>query len=714
MNLSDFSISLPITDPTWIFFLVMAIILFAPMLFEKLRIPSIIGLILAGVIVGNHGFNLLNKDTSFDLFGKVGLYYIMFLAALEMNMSDVRKNRSKIISHGILTFLIPITIGLVVNISVLKYAFLTSVLLASMYASHTLVSYPIVIRYGLTRHRSVGIAVGATAVTDTLTLLVLAIVGGMFKGETGGLFWLWLIIKIVVLFFLIIFFFPRIARWFFRRYEDNVMQFVFVIAMVFLGAGLMEFVGMEGILGAFLVGLVLNRYIPHVSPLMSHLEFVGNALFIPYFLIGVGMLINVKILVSSLSTLKVAGVMILVAVVGKWLASFATQKMFHLKAVERQLIYGLNNARAAATLAAVLVGYNIIMPNHQRLLNDDILNGTILLILVTCIFSSFTTEHAARRLALSDSNLTDDDKHSESGSCLISYSNPDNVDALTQIAMMMYGKADNKLLLGLNVIVDGASSARMRLNGRRCITQAVKMASASNIPLTPVERVSTNVITGIIHAMKEYEATELIVGLHHKVNIVDSFYGGIAESLLKGTYRQIMIVKCVIPPNTLRRVIIAVPPKAEYEVGFYKWVNLLCRMGVELECRFHFYAHNQTLRYLEGYIGAKYDSLHTEYTVLDKWDDLLILTGEVNYDHLLVIVSARRGFISYSPLFENLPQQITKYFSNNSLMMLYPEQYGDPLETPPSLIAPKPLKNMNVHIYNRFEKWISNQLKKES
>jgi Kef-type K+ transport system membrane component KefB len=716
MMFAGFNLQLPITDPTWIFFLVLAIILFAPMLFDKLRIPSIIGLIIAGVIVGEHGLNLLAQDSSFKLFGKVGIYYIMFLAGLEMNMSDFKKNRFKIMLYGFFTFIIPMTLGILTNMTVLKYAFLTSVLLACMYASHTLVTYPIVIRYGLSRHSSVGITVGATAITDTLTLLVLAIVGGMFKGQAGTVFWIWLIVKIVLLFFLIIFFFPRMARWFFRHYDDNVTQFIFVLAMVFLGAGLMEFIGMEGILGAFLAGLVLNRYIPHVSPLMNNLEFVGNALFIPYFLIGVGMLINVQILVNSPTSLEVAGVMIVVALISKWLGAYFFQKIYKLQRIERMLIYGLSSSRAAATLAVVMVGYNIIMPNHQRLLNDDILNGTIMLILVTCIFSSFTTERAARKLALSDAKVDEDEKHPERGPCIVSYSNPETVDSLTQLAIMMHDKLQQGLLLGLNVVVDSENAARNKVIGRRCLTQAGKIATSANVSLTPIERVSTNIITGIIHTMKEYDASELILGLHRKVNIVDSFIGNIGDTLLKGTHRQIMIVKCVIPPNTLRRIVVAVPPKAEYEVGFYKWVRHLCRMASELGCRIHFYAHPHTLRYLEGFVAAKYDSVHTEYSVLEKWEDLLLLTGEVNYDHLLVIVSARHGFISYDSSFENLPHQITKYFSNNSLMMIYPEQNGDPLEIPPSLfLAPKhaePLKKMNVHLYNRIARWISNQLKK--
>ena len=364
MDWIGLDLTFPITDPTWIFLLVLLIILFAPILLNKLRIPHIIGMILAGLAIGEHGFNILARDSSFQLFGKVGLYYIMFLAGLEMNMGDFKETRNKALVLGLLAFIVPIGIGFVANVSYLKYGVITSVLLASMYASHTLVAYPIVTRFGISRHRSVSIAVGGTAVTDTLTLLVLAVIGGLFKGETGGLFWIWLVVKVIFLGALIIYFFPRIGRWFFHRYNDNVMQFIFVLAMVFLGAGLMELVGMEGILGAFLAGLVLNRLIPHVSPLMDHLEFVGNALFIPYFLIGVGMLINLRVIFGHGDALKVAAVMITMALTGKWIACWLTQKIYKMSVLERNLMYGLSNAQAAATLAAVLVGYNIIIDNQ--------------------------------------------------------------------------------------------------------------------------------------------------------------------------------------------------------------------------------------------------------------------------------------------------------------------------------------------------------------
>lgn len=710
MQWPDFNLNLPITDPTWIFLLVLLIILFAPMVLGRLRIPHIIGMILAGVVIGEHGFNILARDSSFELFGKVGLYYIMFLAGLEMNMGDFKQNRGKAVVLGLLAFVIPMALGFITNMTVLKYGFITSVLLASMYASHTLVAYPIVIRYGVSRHRSVSIAVGGTAVTDTLTLLVLAVIGGLFKGESSEMFWLWLVVKVIFLGFLIIFFFPRIGRWFFRKYDDNVMQFIFVLAMVFLGAGLMEFVGMEGILGAFLAGLVLNRLIPHVSPLMNHLEFVGNALFIPYFLIGVGMLIDIKILFGHGGALKVAVVMTTVALASKWIASWLTQKIYKMKAIERELMFGLSNAQAAATLAAVLVGYNIILPNGERLLNEDVLNGTIVLILFTCIISSFATERAARKLAMHEAQLdTENSKKETPEKILIPVANPDTIDDLINLSLLIRDSKQKNNLLALNVINDNSSSDRLELCGKRNLERAAMIAASADVPLSQVSRYDLNIASGIIHTAKEYEVTDVVIGLHRKVNIVDSFFGNLADSLLKGLHREVMIAKFLMPVNTLRRIIIAVPPKAEYEAGFQKWVEHFCRMANILGCRAHFFANEQTLGYLQQLVKKKYGLTMTDFSRLDDWGDLLLLTGQVNYDHLLVIVSARRGSISYDPAFEKLPAQLGKYFSNNSLIILYPDQLGEPQE---AISFSNPRGSNESQHYEKVGKWFYKWFKK--
>ena len=703
MDWIGLDLTFPITDP--IFLLVLLIILFAPILLNKLRIPHIIGMILAGLAVGEHGFNILARDSSFELFGKVGLYYIMFLAGLEMNMGDFKETRNKALVLGLLAF---IGIGFVANVSYLKYGIITSVLLASMYASHTLVAYPIVTRFGVSRHRSVSIAVGGTAVTDTLTLLVLAVIGGLFKGETGGFFWLWLVVKVIFLGGLIIYFFPRIGRWFFHRYNDHVMQFIFVLAMVFLGAGLMEFVGMEGILGAFLAGLVLNRLIPHVSPLMNHLEFVGNALFIPYFLIGVGMLINLRVIFGHGDALKVAAVMIVMALTGKWIACWLTQKIYRMSVLERNMMYGLSNAQAAATLAAVLVGYNIILPGGERLLNDDVLNGTVLLILVTCVVSSLITERAAKKLAMDDSE-PGKESSTETEKILVSLANPDTIEDMMNLSLVIRDTKLKDNLLALHVINDDSTSDNLRMRSKRYLEKAAMTTTAANVSLKQLTRYDLNIASGIIHSVKENEVTSIITGLHRKANITDSYFGMLAGNLLKGLNCEIIISKFLIPVNTIKRIVIAVPPKAEYESGFPRWLEHFCRMGSTLGCRVHFFANEQTIVRLQTWIKKRHKQVLTDFSLLEDWNDLLVLTGQVSYDHLLVIISARPGTISYDNSFEKLPRQLGKYFSNNSLIVLYPNQSGEPLD---SSFFSKLYTDTETRHYEKVGKWVYKWFKK--
>ena len=673
----DLSSYLPISSPTMSFFIVLCIILFAPIIMGKLRIPHIVGMVLAGVAVGPHGFNILADDRSMELFGHVGLYYIMFLAGLEMNMGDVRKNRVRTFAHGILAFVIPMAMGFALNRSLLGYGFITSVLLASMYASHTLIAYPTVLRYGLARQRSVTIAVGATAITDTLTLLVLAIVGGIFKGNITGGYWLLLFLKISAVFFVIFFFFPRIARYFFRRYEDNVTQFIFVLAMTFLGAWMMEYIGMEGLLGAFLVGLVLNRYVPNVSPLMTHLEFVGNAIFIPYFLIGVGMMVNVKILFSGMGTLQVAAVMIAVALASKWVASLATQKMFGMRALEREMIFGLSNAQAGATLAAVLVGYNLLLPNGQRVLNDDVLNGTIILILVTCVFSSFTTERAAKSMVLETRATTPQEDGGDDEKIMVPLRDPDNAATLITIAVMMRNKKLNRGLVALNVVYDDANRLPRQEQGRRLMERITKVAAASDVRVQTQVRIATNITNGIKHAFKEFNASEIVLGMCPGSGHSHKFLGELAQSLYSGLSRQIVLVRCLQPLNTLRRIQVAVPSKAEFEPGFYRWLERLARLAANLECRLQFHGRQQTMQLIAAYLQGSHQGVRATYTPMEHWNELPQLAASIVADHLFVVVTARKGTVSYKAALEHLPEELAQNFSGKNLMIIYPDQYGE-------------------------------------
>ena len=712
MNLPDIGIHLPITDPTWIFFLVLMIVLFAPIVLGRLRIPHIIGMILAGVVIGKYGFNILERDSSFELFGKVGIYYIMFLAGLEMDLENLKKNLLKALVFGVLTFCIPFAMGMWVGMNVLGFGVGASMLLSSIFASHTLVAYPIVGRYGMARHASVSISIGGTMFALTVALFILAGISGMYRGELDSGSWIWFIGKCVGYCAFVFLVFPRFARWFFRTYEDNVMQYIFVLALVFLSAALAELAGMEGIFGAFLAGLVLNRLIPHVSPLMNRTEFVGNALFIPYFLIGVGMLINLGALFHGGETIKVVLVMVIVATVSKWIAAWLTQLVYRMSKASRQMLFGLSNAHAAGALAMVMVGTKIELEPGVFLMNDDMLNGVVIMILFSCIISSVVTEHAARTMALAEENgEMDMTRGKEDERMMVSIANPETVEPLVNMALMMRDPKSKKELLAVTVEVeyDEAKKQAKLAQRRKSLEQAARIASAVDVPMKTRCRLSTNAATGILNTASEMNASEIILGLHHKHGLLDSFLGSFAQSILKGTHRQMMVVKCLIPVNTMRRIMVAVPPKAEYESGFYKWVERLARIGGQLGCRVHFWAHPDTLQRISGYMNRFHGSVRVEFSPMDDWDDLLLISSKVAFDHLMVIVCARKGAISYQPSFEELPNQITKYFSNNSLMLIYPDQLGDPLE---NFTFSSPRSQAENRLYDQVSKWVYKWMKK--
>ena len=684
--LNDITQLFPITNPTWIFLVVLVIILFAPLLFNRIRVPHLVGMILAGVLVGEHGLNILSRDSSFELFGKVGLYYIMFLASLEMDLEGLKKNRTRGIIFGLLTFAIPFIIGYEVGNRVLGLQWEASLLLSCIISSHTLVAYPIVGRYGLSRHDCVTIAIAGTMIALLLALFTLAGISASAKGDISATFWISFGLKCAVYCFFIFFCYPRITRAFFKKYSDNVTQFTFVLVLLILSAALSELAGLEGLFGAFIAGLVLNRYIPRVSPLMNRIEFVGNALFIPYFLIGVGMLINVKSLFDHKEAIFVVIVMIVTATLTKWLGAWATQLALRMKRDEREMLFGLSNAHAAGALAMIMVGTGLEVAPGVHLIGDDIVNGVVLMILVSCIISSIVTDKAARKIALAETSAPSaTDTHER---IMIALNNPDTVETLVDTAIMMRNPKSKKELIALQVCLDNEHVEQQQKQGKINLERAAKAAASADVQLSTHNRIGVNVVGSIMHSMKELEASELLLGLHHKRRMNESYLGVVATELLARTNRQVIVVNYLMPVNVVHRIIVAVPEKAELEAGFYQWVERVSRMGEQLGCRIDFYAHSDTIILLKSYIQANHSSARTSYTPLDDWNDLLIVTQHLSYDHLFVLVSARHGGISWQPAFENLPTQLMRHFSNNSLMIIYPEQFGQAHEL--SYVQPLP------------------------
>lgn len=632
---------LPLTDPVLKFLLILVIILSAPLLLNKLKIPHLLGLIIAGAIIGPNGLNLVLRDSSIILSGTAGLLYIIFLAGLEIDMGDFKKNSGRSFVFGMYTFLIPMALGIVAGLYVLHFSMETSILLASMFASHTLIAYPIISKLGITKDKSVTITVGGTMITDMLALLVLTVIVGMATGVIGEHFWTRLSISIVIFVLFVVIAFPIAGRWFFKHVQDSISQYIFVLVMVFLGAYLAELAGIESIIGSFLAGLSLNRLIPRSSPLMHRVEFIGNSIFIPFFLIGVGMLIDYRAFFTSFDTIKVGIVMIIVATIAKYAAAWLTQKTFRMSVDQRRIIFGLSNAQAAATLAAVMVGYNVILgqtPEGEpiRLLNESVLNGTILMILVTCTMASFSAQRGAHNLAATASSETDETgDHKER--ILIPLSNEDTAEELVNLSLATKSKKNTHHLYALNILDNKVSGDDQQLKkSRRLLENAALTAAATDTHLQELQRYDLNVTNAILSVILEHRITDLVLGLHKEKGIPSSFLGRITEGILDYSDVTTLIYKPAQPLSTMKRHLVVIPVQAEKEAGFPQWVARVWNVIQNTGAKAIFYGSSDTLGRLKTLLGKRGGEM--EFTEFSDWEDFLIVFRDVHKDDNLWIV----------------------------------------------------------------------------
>lgn len=671
----DLSLYFPITSPTTVFLTVLIIILFAPIVMSKLRIPHIIGMVLAGVLIGKYGFNILERDSSFELFGRVGLLYIMFLAGLEMDLEGMKKNFRQVGIFGLTTFLVPFVLMYFAGVWLLGYSPLASVLLSCIMSSNTLIAYPIVTKYGLQKHHVSTLSVGASMLSLLMALVVVAAVEGSFEGGSGIEFWALFALKFVLYCMALLYFIPHVTRWFLRRYSDSVMQFIFVLSVMFMSAALCETIGLEGIFGAFFSGLILNRFIPTLSPLMNRIEFIGNAIFIPYFLIGVGMLINVNLLFEGGGIIATVLVIVIVGTVGKALAAYASCFAFRLPLQDGHLMFGLTSAHAAGGIAIVMIGMQLAIGDGEYLLGHDILNGVVIMILFTCIISTIITDHSARRIILND-KVPNINKTSDDEKILIPVKYPETCNTLVNLGIMMRNSELNRGLIALNVVYDDEDAEVNQRKGQQLLDNVVQKASAADVRVQTQVRLATNIANGIKHAFKEYDCSEIILGLHIHDNSSRVFWGEFAQSVFNGLSRQIIIARCTQPFSTLRALQVAVPSRAEFEPGFYRWLERLCRLVGNIGCRIVFNGRMDSLELIRQFVKGKYPNVRAEYVEMPKWRGLIDLAQRTPKDEMLVVVTARQGTVSYKVALDRLPDEITKYYVGTNIMIIFPDQYG--------------------------------------
>ncbi len=663
--------ALPLQGPVLVFCVVLFIILLAPLVLRQLKVPGVIGLIISGVIIGPHALNILEKNSAVDLFSTIGLLYIMFIAGLDLDLDEFRRYRNKSIAFGLFTFAVPLAVGYPVCRYLLEFEPTASLLIASMFSTHTLVAYPIVSKLGVHRHQVVAITVGGTILTDTAVLLLFAVIMGTAGGGPSHAFWSRLMVSMLFFFMFMFLALPRIARWFFSRLEsEKTSHYVFVLAAVFFSAFLAKLAGLEPIIGAFVAGLAINRLIPRSSALMNRLEFVGNALFIPFFLISVGMIVDVRVLTQGPGVVFVATVLTVVALLGKWIAALFTQWSFGYSGPQRQLIFGLSSSHAAATLAIILVGYRADM------INELVLNGTIILILITCLVSSFVTEAAAKQVLVTSETVLGDNVPKDAvrkERILIPCADPLTAQPLLDLAAMIRERTDAQPVILANVVENDDRAEEQAERMKERLDAQAEQAAASEMEVRTMVTIDNNIAGGIIRLAKETGSDLVLIGWSDDVSLVDRLFGPRTDALLRNFSRAILVARFVMPIASHSRLVLLAPPLAEHEPGFAQWVLKVHRLAKDLTIPVDLLCTSPTMQAVAAVSKAHrivFAPQHVSIAAQGEMEERLL--DHTASNDLAIIISPRPRSVSYNPALEQLPRRLDRQFNGSSFILFYP------------------------------------------
>ncbi|WP_062048096.1 cation:proton antiporter [Bacillus sp. JCM 19034] len=657
----------PVTNPVLIFAIAMAIFLIAPIIMRKLRIPGIIGLIFAGVIVGPNGIGILDRDPTIVLLGTVGLLYIIFIAGLEIDLEGFKKYRKRSLTFGFLSFNLPFILGC---IAILYYGYplAAAILLGSLLGSHTLLAYPIASRLGVAKNKSVTMAVGGSIITDTLALLILAVVAGSTQDALTVEFWLTLLLSMAIYVAAIFLIIPIIAKFFFRSYgSEGTLEFVFVMTVLFVSAYFATVAGLEPIIGAFLAGLALNRFIFEQSPLMNRIKFIGNAIFIPFFLLSVGMLMDLRVLFLDPNAWIIASLVITLVIAGKFGAAWITKKIYRYSNEELWLMFGLTIPQAAATLAATLVGFDL------GLFDKATVNAVIVMILVTCMIGPYLVEKYARRLVLKESQMPYEPTNAPQR-VMIPIANPHTLESLMDLAFIVRESTSESLYtLSVARSSDEDSSSQV-VEAEKLLGHAVQYAAGAEVPIHMLTRVDPNIATGIVRAIEDTRITNVVIGWNGKLSTPQKIFGGVLDQLLERTSQMVLVSKLEQPLNTTKRIVILIPSGFDHKIGFYEPIKVAKRMANQIGATIAVYVMKDEVQpYQKGFQKVKPDAQVT-ITKLESWHEWNEeYLPKLKKDDIVIVFSARRGTIAWHPQLELLPRVLANATSK-SFIMVYPTE----------------------------------------
>jgi Kef-type K+ transport system membrane component KefB len=670
MFVTGFSLTVPFTNPVLVFALAMVIFLVAPLIVERYRVPGMVGVIVAGALVGPHGLNLLERGSTIVLLGTVGLIYLMFLAGVGIDLHGFRRYRWQSLGFGALTFGFPLLLGWGGG-NLLGLEARSALLLGALLASHTLVAYPLAITMGIVRNGAVTAAVGGTMITDTAALLVLAVLAAATQGALDAAFWVRLSLSLSAFVALITLGLPRLARWYFRRETTSTAAtFLFVMTALFAGAFLAQVAGVEAIIGAFLVGLALNRLIPANGLLSNRIHFVGEAFLIPFFLLSIGMLVDARVFLSGPRAWMVLLVLLGAGVLGKWLAAEGTRLLFRLSRAEAGSIFGLSVSRASATLAIALIGHEI------GLFDEFVENGVVVLMAVTCFLGPWMVERHGRALALAEEQAPVTGGEAPAR-LLIPMSNPRTAPALLDLALVLRDARSVEPVYALTVVPDEGESAESYVaNAEQMLSKAVAYAAGAGVQVQPVTRVDQNFASGIVRGAVETRTATIVIGWDGRTSR-QRVFGSVLDQLLEQSAQQVIVAKLGHPLNTTKRIVGVLATGSDHHAGFGDAVGTIKRLANGLGATVHLLTIGDAIEgYLEAFRQIKPEApLKGERT--EGWNAALgTLRLLLKPEDLVVGLSARRGTVSWDPYLQRLPARLVKLVPE-SFLMLYPSERTD-------------------------------------
>ncbi len=685
----------PTTDPVLFFAIATAVFLVVPTFFERMRVPGLIGLILVGAVVGPNGVNLLRRGEAIQLLGTLGLLYLMFLVGLELDMEQFRRHRRPSLIFGLTSFFFPLVIGGGVSLA-LGYGWHAALLLGAMFASHTLVAYPIASRLGIVKTPAVTTVLGGTFITDTLAVLVLAVVAGIRQGGAGIALWIRLAGMLPAYAALILLGLPRLARWFFRRFgAGGELDFAFALAMLFACSYGADVLGIEPLIGALLAGFALNRFVPEQSALMSRIRFAATTLFVPFFLLSVGMLVDVRAFVHEEAWRAIAALTGSV-ILAKGLAAIVTQKLFRFPAEDGWVMFGLSVSRAAATMAIALVGYDL------GLFGLPAVDAVVVIIIVTCGLGPWAVTRWGREMALRE------ERARPSGEAptriIVPISNPTSRDALVDLAILLRPTGSTEPLLPLMVVGDEGEGIEAGVaRAERMLGHAVLRASGASVPVHAVTRVDHNVASGIARGVAERRASTVVLGWDSRSGAPSAVFGSVLDQLLERTRVQLVVARLPGALNAVNRVLVLVPQLANHGPGFPEAMRTIRRLAHQLDAKMNVLVIDEDGKAIARDVGAMKPAVPTEFlppvTSRGLRERLEYL---VHRDDLVVLLHARRGTLAWNARLDRLARLVVGATSAVPLMFVYPgEPTGEERQ-------PEPAEEGSLDAYLTPERVVAN------